>query len=248
MRANGSTRTRTRTPAQCNDGDECMRPGLVCANEQITDEGISLVENLELEREPMGAMEAIYFVSPTYESMKRICADFANPDDPKCVISARPCVHVYWRGRFRSLARARARTHTPTHTPSSGLPSIPHWLACARRYEAAHIFLTSHITDEALFPVKQRRVFSKVGTPAAPRITFSVQPLPLPSKSTPQAPSPDHICCVPYSLFPPHPAPTRSPTHTHTQKRTHAHTHTHTLLLPPPFPFSLSLSLFVHCF
>lgn len=29
---------------------------------QITDEGVSLVENLELEREPMAAMEAIYFV------------------------------------------------------------------------------------------------------------------------------------------------------------------------------------------
>ena len=41
---------------------------------QITDEGVSLVENLELDREPMCAMEAIYFVSPTYESMKRICA------------------------------------------------------------------------------------------------------------------------------------------------------------------------------
>ncbi len=47
----------------------CVR-GLLCANAQITDEGVSLVENLELDREPMEAMEAIYFVSPTYESMK----------------------------------------------------------------------------------------------------------------------------------------------------------------------------------
>ena len=78
-----------------------------CSMSEITDEGVSLVENLDLAREPMAAMEAIYFVSPTYESMKRICADFANPDDPM--------------------------------------------------YDAAHIFLTSHITDEALFPVKQCR-------------------------------------------------------------------------------------------
>jgi hypothetical protein len=52
------------------DGDECMRPGPVVRHAQITDEGVSLVENLELDREPMEAMEAIYFVSPTYESMK----------------------------------------------------------------------------------------------------------------------------------------------------------------------------------
>lgn len=71
--------SKNRTPAHphtrmhmCShtDGDECMRPGPVVRDAQITDEGVSLVENLELDREPMEAMEAIYFVSPTYESMK----------------------------------------------------------------------------------------------------------------------------------------------------------------------------------
>ena len=71
---------------------------------EITEEGVSLVENLELAREPMAAMEAIYFVSPTFESMQRIAADFANADDPK--------------------------------------------------YDAAHIYPTSHIPDEVLFPLK----------------------------------------------------------------------------------------------
>ena len=78
--------------------------GAACSMYDITEEGISLVENIELNREPMAEMEAIYFVSPTYASMKRICDDFANPRDPK--------------------------------------------------YDAAHIFLTSHISDEVLFPVK----------------------------------------------------------------------------------------------
>jgi len=73
----------------------------------IIDEGVSLVEKLDLNREPMAGMEAIYFVSPSYESMKRICADFADPAEPK--------------------------------------------------YDAAHIFLTSRISDEALFPIKQSR-------------------------------------------------------------------------------------------
>ena len=40
--------------------------GAACSMYDITEEGISLVENIELNREPMAEMEAIYFVSPTY--------------------------------------------------------------------------------------------------------------------------------------------------------------------------------------
>lgn len=65
--AHACTRARTRARTLMATS-ACARP--VVRHAQITDEGVSLVENLELDREPMAAMEAIYFVSPTYESMK----------------------------------------------------------------------------------------------------------------------------------------------------------------------------------
>ena len=35
---------------------------------EITEEGVSVVENLELERQPMPSTEAIYLISPTVSS------------------------------------------------------------------------------------------------------------------------------------------------------------------------------------
>eukprot|EP01052_Picozoa_sp_SAG31_P009098 SAG31_NODE_471_length_15238_cov_14.684554_6_plen_628_part_00 len=42
----------------------------------LTEHGVSLVEKLEIAREPLPHMEAIYFVAPTEESIQRIIADF----------------------------------------------------------------------------------------------------------------------------------------------------------------------------
>ena len=42
----------------------------------ITEAGISLVEKLDVQREPLPTMEAIYFVTPTRASVTRIIADF----------------------------------------------------------------------------------------------------------------------------------------------------------------------------
>lgn len=36
-----------------------------CKMSEVTEEGVTLVENLELKRQPMASMDAIYFISPT---------------------------------------------------------------------------------------------------------------------------------------------------------------------------------------
>ena len=56
----------------------------------ILEEGVSLVENLEIRRQPMPTMEAIYLVEPTESSIAKIKEDFADAD--KCMYAA---AHVY---------------------------------------------------------------------------------------------------------------------------------------------------------
>mmetsp|Transcript_12937 Transcript_12937/g.30807 ORF Transcript_12937/g.30807 Transcript_12937/m.30807 type:complete len:645 (-) Transcript_12937:58-1992(-) len=49
-----------------------------CKMSEVTEEGVTLVENLELKRQPMASMDAIYFISPTVESVKRMCEDWSG--------------------------------------------------------------------------------------------------------------------------------------------------------------------------
>lgn len=49
----------------------------------LTDCGVSLVERLELNRQPFPEMSAVYFVAPTRENVRHIAADFADAAKPK---------------------------------------------------------------------------------------------------------------------------------------------------------------------
>ena len=49
-----------------------------CGMSDLTGAGVSLVENLDIGREPQRHLEAVYFVSPSLASVEKICADFAG--------------------------------------------------------------------------------------------------------------------------------------------------------------------------
>lgn len=49
----------------------------------LTDCGVSIIERLELNRQPFPEMNVVYFVSPTVEAIRKMAADFADPNKPK---------------------------------------------------------------------------------------------------------------------------------------------------------------------
>jgi syntaxin-binding protein 1 len=46
----------------------------------LTNQGVSLVENLARGREPQRHLDAVYFISPSLASLQALCADFADKD------------------------------------------------------------------------------------------------------------------------------------------------------------------------
>mmetsp|Transcript_49727 Transcript_49727/g.119170 ORF Transcript_49727/g.119170 Transcript_49727/m.119170 type:complete len:203 (+) Transcript_49727:57-665(+) len=76
-----------------------------CRMFDVTEEGVTLVENIEISRQPMPDMEALYFITPTVESVKQLCSDF---------------------GREKQ----------------------------GPMYDAAHVYFTSHVSDELLYKIK----------------------------------------------------------------------------------------------
>ncbi|KAJ7563781.1 hypothetical protein O6H91_03G125500 [Diphasiastrum complanatum] len=49
-----------------------------CKMADITDEGVSLVEDLNKRRQPLPALDAVYFIQPSRESIKKFVADMAG--------------------------------------------------------------------------------------------------------------------------------------------------------------------------
>eukprot|EP00735_Rhodelphis_limneticus_P007533 TRINITY_DN20099_c0_g1::TRINITY_DN20099_c0_g1_i1::g.15642::m.15642 TRINITY_DN20099_c0_g1::TRINITY_DN20099_c0_g1_i1::g.15642 ORF type:complete len:633 (-),score=173.74,sp/Q54QC8/SEC1_DICDI/41.18/7e-155,Sec1/PF00995.18/1.1e-136,GARS_C/PF02843.11/2.9e+03,GARS_C/PF02843.11/0.5 TRINITY_DN20099_c0_g1_i1:410-2260(-) len=47
-----------------------------CRMYDIMEEGVTLVENIDLVRQPLSELDAIYFLTPTKESVQRLCSDF----------------------------------------------------------------------------------------------------------------------------------------------------------------------------
>ncbi|KAG1713033.1 hypothetical protein DVH05_000761 [Phytophthora capsici] len=50
---------------------------------ELTDCGVSLLERMELERQPFPEMNAVYFIAPTTTNMRRLARDFEDPNKPK---------------------------------------------------------------------------------------------------------------------------------------------------------------------
>ncbi|KAE9010008.1 hypothetical protein PR003_g16915 [Phytophthora rubi] len=50
---------------------------------ELTDCGVSLLERMELERQPFPEMNAVYFIAPTAANVRRLARDFADAAKPK---------------------------------------------------------------------------------------------------------------------------------------------------------------------
>lgn len=111
-----------------------------CGMSDLTNEGVSLVENLAQGREPQRHLDAVYFISPSLTSLQALCADFADQNE-ELRLYAR--AHVFFsspispahlatlkqcRGLVRSLAslaELNLEYHTKdTHTFTTGQPGV----------------------------------------------------------------------------------------------------------------------------
>ncbi|PRP79539.1 Sec1-like family protein [Planoprotostelium fungivorum] len=54
-----------------------------CRMFDIIEEGVTLVEPIYNSRQPLDKLEAIYFLTPTDESIEQFCKDFSNPSKPQ---------------------------------------------------------------------------------------------------------------------------------------------------------------------
>lgn len=50
---------------------------------EVTENGVTVVEDLMVSRQPLRMFEAIYFINPNEESIDKVLADFENPSAPK---------------------------------------------------------------------------------------------------------------------------------------------------------------------
>mmetsp|Transcript_14020 Transcript_14020/g.11997 ORF Transcript_14020/g.11997 Transcript_14020/m.11997 type:complete len:614 (+) Transcript_14020:59-1900(+) len=50
---------------------------------ELLEEGVVAIEKLELQRKPFPKMHVIYFITPTKESIDRLCQDFDKPKEPQ---------------------------------------------------------------------------------------------------------------------------------------------------------------------
>jgi syntaxin-binding protein 1 len=64
-----------------------------CGMSDLTNAGVSLVENLTQRREPQRHLDAVYFISPSSRSLELLCADFAEKDREKRLYSR---AHVFF--------------------------------------------------------------------------------------------------------------------------------------------------------
>jgi hypothetical protein len=46
---------------------------------EVMEQQVSLVENLNLKRQPFQDMDAVYFISPTLDAVRKVMGDFISP-------------------------------------------------------------------------------------------------------------------------------------------------------------------------
>eukprot|EP00283_Hemiselmis_rufescens_P012179 CAMPEP_0173439142 /NCGR_PEP_ID=MMETSP1357-20121228/20791_1 /TAXON_ID=77926 /ORGANISM="Hemiselmis rufescens, Strain PCC563" /LENGTH=160 /DNA_ID=CAMNT_0014404481 /DNA_START=37 /DNA_END=516 /DNA_ORIENTATION=- len=76
-----------------------------CKMGEIIEEGVTLVEKLEIERQPDRAVEALYLMAPTESNIDRLLQDFPDPSNAKYAYA-----HVYFT----------------THLPNNLLSKLKH--------------------------------------------------------------------------------------------------------------------------
>lgn len=77
-----------------------------CKMHDIMDEGITIVEDLNKRREPLTALDAIYLIAPTKESVDKLMGDFSGRNQYKCC-------HIFFTeacpdSLFSTLSRSHA--------------------------------------------------------------------------------------------------------------------------------------------
>ncbi|RHY27031.1 hypothetical protein DYB32_007102 [Aphanomyces invadans] len=71
----------------------------------LTERGVSIVERLELARQPFPEMAVIYFISPTATSLDKVVADFSKPDSPMY-----GAVHLYFNSHLDDAVLTKLKT------------------------------------------------------------------------------------------------------------------------------------------
>jgi len=75
-----------------------------CRMHDIMEEGITLVENINISRQPLPQMEAIYFLSPSPESISALIKDFENPKEPQYGV-----VHLFFTSPLKDEEFSRLK-------------------------------------------------------------------------------------------------------------------------------------------
>ena len=72
-----------------------------CKMTDIMQERITLIEDLTKKRQPITNMEAIYFITPSEDSIARVLSDFADPARPQYKGISRLSRNTFARYRFQ---------------------------------------------------------------------------------------------------------------------------------------------------
>jgi len=75
-----------------------------CRMYDIMEEGVTLVEKIDVARQPLPSLEAIYFLSPTRESVDALIKDFENKKEPQYA-----AVHLFFTSRIDDDELARIK-------------------------------------------------------------------------------------------------------------------------------------------
>mmetsp|Transcript_535 Transcript_535/g.1654 ORF Transcript_535/g.1654 Transcript_535/m.1654 type:complete len:269 (+) Transcript_535:458-1264(+) len=79
-----------------------------CTMSDIMDEGISLVEDIHLQRQPQPSQAAVYFITPQHTSVARLIEDFTGKEGPMY-----RAAHVFFSSSVGKVAMNHIRQCTP---------------------------------------------------------------------------------------------------------------------------------------
>jgi len=90
-----------------------------CRMYDVMEEGVTLVENISIARQPLPKMDAIYFLTPKEESINLLLRDFKDPKNPQY-----GAVHLFFSSRLSDELFAKIRANEPLKSRIKGLKEI----------------------------------------------------------------------------------------------------------------------------